>query len=115
MANEGRQALKQQANPLPARRKARARSDGRPDAHAPCAPLSAHKAGDAVRIVEVGGSQALKRRLRDMGLRPGKAIEVCQESPAGMVVSAQGLKLALAHDAADAVLVQPAASRATRG
>ena len=72
----------------------------------PCAPLSRHKAGDAVRIVEIGGDKALKRRLRNLGLRPGKAIEVCQESPAGMVVAADGLKLALAPDAAREVIVE---------
>gem|GEM_PF-4088441 len=75
-------------------------------AETPCAPLDRHKAGAAVRIVEIGGDRALKRRLRNLGLRPGKTIEICQESPAGVVVAADGLKLALAPDAARVVLVE---------
>ena len=72
----------------------------------PCEPLSTCKAGDDVRIVEVQGDAALKRRLRHLGLRPGKAIRVRQKSPAGMVVSSQGLKLALGKDATQHILVE---------
>ncbi len=92
----------------PAARARRAREEQ----GAPCAPLSARKAGDAVRIVSVGGSAGLKRRLRDLGLRPGKAIEVCQHSPAGVIVSAEGLRLALAPEAAREILVEPGSTRA---
>ncbi len=90
---------------------ARARP-ARKEREVPCAPLSARKAGDAVRIVSVGGSAGLKRRLRDLGLRPGKAIEVCQHSPAGVIVSAEGLRLALAPEAAREILVEPGPARA---
>ena len=99
MLQAGRQM--KEANPAP-----RARKAGGQEAQTPCVPLSQHKAGDAVRIVELGGNSALKRRLRNLGLRPGKAIEVCQESPSGVVISAAGLKLALAPEAAREVIVQ---------
>ncbi len=73
----------------------------------PCAPLSRYHAGDDVRIVEVDGDAALKRRLRHLGLRPGKSMHVQHKSPAGMVVRARGLKLALGRDAAAHILVEP--------
>ena len=72
----------------------------------PCAPLSRYHAGDDVRIVAVGGNAALKRRLRHLGLRPGKSMRVQHKSPAGMVVRARGLKLALGRDAIAHILVE---------
>ena len=75
----------------------------------PCAPLSRHKAGERVRIHAVGGDAAFRRRLRDLGLRPGNCIEVAQQGPCGVVVASDGLKLALAPEAADHVLVSPCA------
>ena len=75
----------------------------------PCAPLSRRKAGEMVRIHAVGGDVAFRRRLRDLGLRPGNCIEVAQHGPCGVVVASDGLKLALAPEAADQVLVSPCA------
>ncbi len=72
----------------------------------PCEPLSTCRTGDDVRIVEIEGDAALKRRLRHLGLRPGKPLRVRQKSPAGMVVSSHGLKLALGKDAAEQILVE---------
>ena len=91
------------ANPEPQQRKEAAES--------PCEPLSRHKAGEMVRIHSVGGDAAFRRRLRDLGLRPGNCIEVAQQGPCGVVVTSDGLKLALAPEAADHVLVSPCAPR----
>lgn len=76
------------------------------DRENPCEPLSRREAGERVRIVEMSGDAALKRRLRHLGLRPGKPIRIQQKTPAGMVVSSQGLKLALGRDAAEHILVE---------
>ena len=87
---------------------ARKRDD---DGDSPCAPLSGRKAGEMVRIHSVGGDAAFRRRLRDLGLRPGNCIEVSQHGPCGVVVTSDGLKLALAPEAAEHVLVSPCAPR----
>ncbi len=76
-------------------------------AHNPCAPLNRQRAGEQVRIHSVGGDAAFQRRLRDLGLRPGNCIEVSHHGPCGVVVAADGLKLALAPEAAEQVLVSP--------
>ncbi len=91
------------ANPKPQPRREAAES--------PCEPLSRHKAGQMVRIHAVGGDAAFQRRLRDLGLRPGNCIEVSQHGPCGVVVTSDGLKLALAPEAAEHVLVSPCAPR----
>ncbi len=89
------------------------RANGKPIRHptrgangSPCEPLSSRRVGEDVRVVEVAGSAALKRRLRHLGLRPGKSIRVRQKSPAGMVVTSRGLKLALGKDATQHILVE---------
>ncbi len=87
------------ANGKPIRRPARVANGS------PCEPLSTRRVGEDVRVVEVEGSAALKRRLRHLGLRPGKSIRVRQKSPAGMVVTSRGLKLALGRDATEHIMV----------
>lgn len=76
------------------------------EASTPLADLAALRPGAAGVIRAIEGEAALRRRLRHLGLRPGRAIRVLLNSPAGAVVTSRGLKLALAPDAARRVLIE---------
>lgn len=60
------------------------------------------------RIVDVGGATALRRRLLEMGVLPGTAIEVVRIAPMGdpMEVRLRGYALSLRRDDARAIKVE---------
>jgi ferrous iron transport protein A len=61
----------------------------------------------AVTVTEVGGSPSLRRRLAEMGLRPGSHVRVLYRTTGGgRVVSVGGARVALDAGLAEAIGVE---------
>ena len=72
-------------------------------------PLSQMPLHQAAKLSQVGGSRAFRRRLMEMGLVPGTAIEVVNVSPLGdpLELSVRGCRISIRRREAESVLVQP--------
>ncbi|MEJ5359385.1 MAG: transcriptional repressor [Desulfobacterales bacterium] len=75
-----------------------------------CLPLVFAKAGEQLRVCEIGGGTAVRVRLLAMGLRPGDPIEVLTNSGQGqMAISVGGeRRLVLGRGLAQKIFVEPA-------
>ncbi len=73
--------------------------------------LSEMKIGVPSKIVQVGGSGALRRRLLDMGLTPRTRVIIRKVAPMGdpIELTVRGYELTLRLDDADKIDVQPLA------
>ncbi len=73
-------------------------------------PLVSAKAGERLRVCEIGGGTAVRVRLLSMGLRPGDEIEVLTDTGQGqMAISVGGeRRLVLGRGIAQKILVEPA-------
>ena len=70
--------------------------------------LKGIKPGHTVRVVKVGGSGAVKRRVMEMGLTRGVEVYVRKVAPLGdpLEISVRGYELSLRKDDADLVEVE---------
>ena len=70
--------------------------------------LKTIKPGHTVRVVKVGGSGAVKRRVMEMGLTRGVEVYVRKVAPLGdpLEISVRGYDLSLRKDDADLVEVE---------
>lgn len=66
------------------------------------------KIGETVRVVRIGGSGAVKRRIMDMGLTKGTEVYVRRMAPLGdpMEVTVRGYELSLRKADADMIEVE---------
>lgn len=65
--------------------------------------------GKSAKIIAIGGSGALKRRLIDMGLTPGCDVFVRKVAPLGdpIEINIRGYELSLRKDDAEKILLLP--------
>ena len=78
-------------------------------------PMLLAGAGEMVQVAAITGGEALRRRLRHLGLRPGACVRIAQHTPAGLVIATHGMRLALGKAAAQQVLVRPCPRAAKAG
>lgn len=73
--------------------------------------LDRHAAGSQVQVLAVGGALAVRRRLLEMGICPGVALDVIRRAPLGdpLEVRVRGYLLSLRLDQAAHVGVAPLA------
>lgn len=73
-------------------------------------PLSAATGGQVYEVADVGGDDALTRRLAAAGVWPGARIECIARAPFGdpLLFRLHGYRLALRRSEADRVLVRAA-------
>ena len=71
-------------------------------------PLGELKPGDKGKIIKVGGSKNINRRLRDMGLVSGSEVEVERVAPLGdpIEIRIKGYHLALRRGEAANIQVE---------
>ena len=71
-------------------------------------PLGELKPGDKGKIIKVGGSKVINRRLRDMGLVSGSEVEVERVAPLGdpIEIRIKGYHLALRRGEAANIQVE---------
>ncbi|MEE9492057.1 MAG: FeoA family protein [Gammaproteobacteria bacterium] len=63
--------------------------------------------GHRAKIAEIKGDRTLLRRMLSMGLRVGSVIDVLSQQGRGVVVSAQGSRVALGSSIARHLFVEP--------
>lgn len=65
--------------------------------------------GDALRVVRVNGTGALRRRLLDLGITKGSRIDVLKTAPLGdpVEVTIRGYELSLRKSEGELVEVEP--------
>ncbi len=71
--------------------------------------LSQVEVGRPVRIVRIGGSPVLKRRLRDMGIVRGEVVKIEHVAPLGdpIDLSVKGAYISIRKEEADFIEVEP--------
>ena len=70
-------------------------------------PMSLCSPGETVRVERIRSGLRLRRRLLSMGLNVGDQIKVISNSPFGLIVSHNGVRLAVGPGAARRVFVTP--------
>ena len=72
--------------------------------------LSDIKIGESARILSVGGDNALRRHLLDMGLTPGSVATLVKKAPMGdpLEIYIRGYELTIRKDDASRIEVEPA-------
>ena len=68
-------------------------------------PLLIASAGDTVKVMRVGGSPEVKKRLEDLGFVPETPIEVIQAHGGDMIVKIRDSKLALTREMAQKIMI----------
>ncbi len=68
-------------------------------------PLTLIEAGKTCRVRAVGGSDAVRRHLGDMGFVAGATVAVVSEAAGGLIVGVCGTRVALDADLARRILV----------
>lgn len=76
--------------------------------------LGEARVGSVSLVTRVGGERAFRRRLMELGLLPGTAVEFVRVAPLGdpMELRVRGCLLSIRRDEARAIDVEPAASQA---
>lgn len=71
-------------------------------------PLKEVECGQTVKVLKVGGSGAVKRRIMDMGITKGTEIYVRKVAPLGdpIELTVRGYELSLRKADAEMILVQ---------
>jgi len=71
-------------------------------------PLSELDVGEKARIVSIGGSGAVKRRIMDMGFTTGSRIEVIRRAPMGDPIEfkIRGYRISLRKEEAENIIVR---------
>lgn len=71
-------------------------------------PLSELDVGEKARIVSIGGSGAVKRRIMDMGFTSGSRIEVIRRAPMGDPIEfrIRGYRISLRKEEAENIIVR---------
>lgn len=69
-------------------------------------PLADTAVGENVVVVSFNGSEAVKRRLGDMGLRRGARLRILGEQSGSMIVLFDGCRLAMGPEMAEGVMVR---------
>lgn len=66
------------------------------------------KTGETVRVVRIGGSGALKRRIMDMGITKGVEVFVRKVAPLGdpVEITVRGFELSLRKDDAEIIEIE---------
>lgn len=72
-------------------------------------PLVFMKEGDVVRIVNVKGTDAVRKHLGSLGFVPGTVVSVVQIQEGNLILGLQESRIALGSDTAQRVIVEPAA------
>lgn len=71
-------------------------------------PLTTVGTGRRVRVIRVGGGEALRGRLCAMGLTPGTPVAVTCNTGGPLVLDVLGSRLMVGRGMADRILVRPA-------
>lgn len=71
-------------------------------------PLSQTPLQQIVHLTEVGGTRAFRRRLMEMGLVPGTAVQVVNVSPLGdpLELKVRDCRISIRRHEADSLLVR---------
>ena len=69
-------------------------------------PLTFAKAGTKVTIEQIKGGLKIKKRLEEIGLIPGKEIEIIKAGPGPVVIKVQTAKVALGFGEAMKIFVR---------
>jgi Fe2+ transport system protein FeoA len=64
-------------------------------------------AGETVLLTDVGSDRRVARRLSELGLTPGVRITVLQASRGPLLVAVRGARVAVGHDMAAQLEVEP--------
>ena len=78
-------------------------------------PMSFCSPGEIVRIEEIRSGLRLRRRLLSMGLNVGDHVQVVTNSPFGIIVTRNGVRLAVGPGAARRVFVTPLSANDKQG
>lgn len=71
-------------------------------------PLTFAKEGEEITVVKVGGNDAAKQHLADLGFVEGAIITVIASNNGNLIVNLKGTKLAITKEMAQKVMVQGA-------
>ncbi len=71
-------------------------------------PLTFAKEGEEIIVVKVGGNDAAKQHLADLGFVEGAVITVIASNNGNLIVNLKGTKLAITKEMAQKVMVRNA-------
>lgn len=69
-------------------------------------PLTLAKEGEEIIVVKVGGNDAAKQHLADLGFVEGAVITVIASNGGNLIVNLKGTKLAITKEMAQKVMVR---------
>ena len=70
--------------------------------------LATMKTGDKARVVEISGTDAVKKHLGSLGVVPGALLQVCQIAFGNMIIGVHDSRLAINEDVARRICVAAA-------
>jgi Fe2+ transport system protein FeoA len=80
-------------------------------------PLSSLQPGEKGRVVKVGGQGVIRKKIVEMGIVPGTAVEIERLAPLGdpMELKVKGYHLSLRKEEAAGILVEQVQTYAEKG